>query len=187
MKNKDKTYDEVYSKSEEYKKHYSDIIYFTIWNYVMSRLNKNDKILDLGCGPGHLSNLLYDNGFNYYIGVDFSEIAISMAKDKVPIYNFIKSDLYNFDFTEYADFKFISIEVFEHLDDDILFIKKLPKSNIIFSVPNYMCSTHYRVYTSDSQIRDYYKDVLDIIQITPFSITKDKGKKIFVIEAKIKN
>lgn len=189
------SYDAIYTDSEGYKKHYSEVRYVNIWKYVTERLSLNDKILELGCGPGHLANMLYDNGFRNYTGIDFSEVAINLSKSKIPSFNFIESDLNNIKYDDYKDHKIISIETFEHVVNDIEIIKKLPDTNIIFSVPNYMCENHYRVYPSKEFIIDYYKDVLDIFNITTFVFNGDffiKTEKIenknviFVVEAKIK-
>ena len=93
-------YDLTYSSSEDYRQHYRDMIYyFPMWQYIISKLSKDDKILDLGCGPGHLAHMLYDNGFKTFIGIDFSKIAIEMAKNKVPSYNIIEADLRQIDFS----------------------------------------------------------------------------------------
>lgn len=178
-------YDECYTTSEKYKQHYKDVIYFNVWNYVMSNLQKIDKIVDLGCGPGHMLHMLYDNGFKTCVGIDFSKVGIEMAKLKVPSYIFIEADLRNIDYSIYKDFKFISIETFEHLENDIELIKKLPQNHIIiFSVPNYRCIDHYRIYPDVNFIQTYYKDVLNIISIKPFWVG---GKSIiYVVEASIK-
>jgi 2-polyprenyl-3-methyl-5-hydroxy-6-metoxy-1,4-benzoquinol methylase len=176
-------YDECFTTRNRYKQHYKDMIYFDMWKYVMEKLFKTDKILDLGCGPGHLANMLYDNGFKTYVGIDFSKVAINMAKNKVPSYTFIEFNLNDINYKEYSDFKFVSTETFEHLENDIELIKKLPKKYIIFSVPNFICSNHYRMYKNEDFINNYYKDVLKIINIKPFPC---KTRIRFVIEANIK-
>lgn len=43
-------------------------------------LNKNDHLLDLGCGNGALAGRLFDS-LNRYTGVDFSEYLIEVAKE----------------------------------------------------------------------------------------------------------
>lgn len=188
MQNKNfekEAYDLIYTNSVKYKKYYTKLVYFKIWYYVMKKLKKykEDKFLDLGCGPGHLAQLLYDNGFRNYIGVDFSKVAIEMAQSKVP-FTFLNKDIRNINFEKYKEFKFISIETFEHLENDIDLIQKLPKNYLIFSVPNYMCPNHYRTYDNEIQIRDYYKDILNIISIKPFSV--GENSIIFVVESQIK-
>lgn len=55
------------------------------------RLKPDDKLLDLACGNGALSRLLFDS-ITEYQGVDFSEHLISVAKknfEKLPGYRFV--------------------------------------------------------------------------------------------------
>jgi trans-aconitate methyltransferase len=177
-------YNQTYLTSMEYKGHYKYSSFFTMWNCVMGKLSKESKLLDLGCGPGPVANMLYDCGFKDYIGIDFSNVAISMAKAKVPSFTFIEADLNSVDFTKYADYNFISTEVFEHLDNDIDLIKKLPKNYIVFSVPNYLCVDHHRVYDGENFIKEYYKDVLNVINVE--EIVVSVTNKMFVVEADIK-
>jgi len=39
-------------------------------------INKNDKILDVGCGPGRLGSIFVNKGYNYY-GLDKSDTLVS--------------------------------------------------------------------------------------------------------------
>lgn len=55
------------------------------------RLKSDDKMLDLACGNGALSHLLF-NSIAGYLGVDFSDHLISIAKknfEKLPHYRFV--------------------------------------------------------------------------------------------------
>ena len=176
-------YDERYTISITYKKHYSRIVYYKVWSYIADHLTKSDKILDLGCGPGHLAQMLHDRGFKNYVGIDFSNVAIQMAKSKVPSFTFICADLNYIDFSVYDDFKFVSTECFEHLKSDIQLIERLPKNNIIFSVPRSKAKFHYRTYKTEAFIRDYYKEVLNISCVTRIKITTTKA--LFIVEATI--
>jgi len=47
-------------------------------------LQKDDLILDFGCGYGRIIELLTRNGFNNIYGYDPDEYLISIAKDKLP-------------------------------------------------------------------------------------------------------
>lgn len=182
-------YDFIYQNSIKYSKHYSDIIYNNIWTYVSNKIiNKNKKVIEIGCGPGHLSHLLYDEGFKGgYIGIDFSKVAIDMSNNKINSeeYTFILSDIktYNYGFLN-DKYLLIAIETMEHIENDIDFLKKLPKIEIILSIPNYESKNHYRVYNSEEQILEYYKDVLNIDTIKKFEMSLEKF--IFVVEGRIK-
>ena len=59
--------------------------------HIALRFKPDDKLLDLACGNGALSQLLFDSVAEY-LGVDFSEHLISVAKgnfEKLPNYRFV--------------------------------------------------------------------------------------------------
>ncbi len=58
----------------------------------MNFLQPNDKILDLGCGPGHHSRVFSENGFQV-TGIDLSKEMINIAKKEVPNVEFIVMDI----------------------------------------------------------------------------------------------
>jgi len=176
-------YDKRFDGSKIYNKHYSEVFYYRVWRYVANSLLSSDKILELGCGPGQLANLLYDRGIRNYIGIDFSKVAIRMARARVPLFTFILADLNKIDYSKYTGFKFVSTETFEHLENDIAVIRKFPKNDIIFSVPSYRSKYHRRRYLDEEFIRSYYKDVLNITNVTRSKL--GRVKSIFIVEAKI--
>jgi 2-polyprenyl-3-methyl-5-hydroxy-6-metoxy-1,4-benzoquinol methylase len=175
-------YDKKYKESQEYAKHYSKSVYYVMWRKVMSHLTITNPILDLGCGAGHFASMLQDFGFREYTGVDFSSQAIGMAKDAVPSFNWIESDLFAVDYNEFEGFDIVATETFEHIDD-LELIKKLPKGKIVFSVPNFEAENHYRTYTSEQQIKEYYKGLIDIHQVD--SIQVNQKALIFVCKGTI--
>jgi trans-aconitate methyltransferase len=175
-------YDIKYSQSTVYKQHYKDVVYYPIWKYVMSKLNKRDKVLDLGCGPGHLGHMLKDNRFKSYTGIDFSNVAIDMAKSLPVDMDLICSDLMKIDYSNYNSHVLTSCETFEHLESDLQLIKMLPKSKIVFSVPDFMSKNHYRIYTDENFIYKYYEDLIKIKSIKKFPVGHGH---IYVVEGLI--
>jgi trans-aconitate methyltransferase len=177
-----KFYDKTYKESKKYANHYSTIVYYPLFKFIVNNLKPGLKILDLGCGPGHLGHMIYDNvPFEDYVGIDFSKVAIQQAKAKAPL-QFIEADLMGVDYTPYKGYTIISTEVFEHLDDKAL-IRRLPPNEIIFSVPNYMAENHHRTYDSEKAIKDYYKDMINIESIDSFN--RGKGRIIFIIQGRV--
>lgn len=151
-------------------------------------IKTNKDVFDIGCGPSHISDILFDNNFEKkYTGIDFSVIAIEMAKSKRrPInYEYIVSDIRTYDYNKVSnDSIFISIETFEHLSDDLSIIDKLPKnSDLILSVPNFKSKNHYRTYDSVEQIKEYYNGYLEISNVEEFKLSNTSS--IFVIISKI--
>ena len=53
-----------------------------IWSVVIEKLNlyKPKSILELGCGNGQLSSLIYDKGFKNYLGVIMNDTTILEMK-----------------------------------------------------------------------------------------------------------
>lgn len=115
---------------------YSSADYSHISNYILDPLltilkeKKREKILDIGCGNGWLTNLLIDKGYDAY-GTDASKSGIDIAKskhnDRFFIQDLTKDDLppqlQNIPFST-----ILSTEVIEHLyqpRDYVQFCKKV--------------------------------------------------------------
>lgn len=81
-------------------------------------LQSSKTILDLGCGPGNLSKLLFDADSSYEItGIDLSEEMIRLAKENVPFGTFIVSDLRNIGSLKKSDAVIASFCIV-HLSDE---------------------------------------------------------------------
>lgn len=63
-------------------------------NEFASSFDKEDKILDLGCGSGYITNYLVEKGLNA-TGIDFSSEMIKIAKKEYPKLNFLLDDFLN--------------------------------------------------------------------------------------------
>jgi len=61
-------------------------------------LPKNAKILDLMCGSGHWTNLIYDKGYKNVIGLDFSKNMLAIAKKKNKKIKYLHADATNLPF-----------------------------------------------------------------------------------------
>lgn len=160
-------YNKVYKDSPVYNNHYTASPYFNLWLNILPLLksHKNRYIVDIGCGPGQFGQMLYDNGFKKYIGMDFSKQAIDMARRNSPQKYEVVDISSNFVATRvFRDYNvFVCLEVLEHLEDDIALIKNLPMgSRFIFSLPNYGGDAHVRHFKTTKEITNRYKDILDI-------------------------
>lgn len=100
------------------------------------------KILDVGCGRGELLQELRKRGCECW-GVDFDELTIRAAKERLRLQNLFSMDLIEFlGKKDLPEFDIItSFEVIEHLDDPLSFLqgikKHLKKSGkIILSTPS---------------------------------------------------
>jgi len=86
---------------------------FLFNDYVMP----GDKVLDLGCGNGRFFEFLKDKDI-YYIGVDFSEKLIEIAKEKYPKVKFQVADALNLPFPNNYFDKIYSIAVLHHIPSE---------------------------------------------------------------------
>ena len=87
-------------------------------------LNKEDRILDLGCYTGELMKILKDNDYNNLIGVDPSDYAVQVAKQRYGI-KVIKASIFD-DLKKLGRFDFIIINhVLEHIKNLNEFLKKV--------------------------------------------------------------
>lgn len=59
----------------------NDIMKKTIQSFLSVIGKENPRILDLGCGPGHESMRLFNEGANV-TGIDYSKNSIEIAKKK---------------------------------------------------------------------------------------------------------
>ncbi len=68
---------------------------FLVDNY----LEKGEQVLDIGCGPGQWSEFFKEKQARY-VGVDFSEKLIEMARKKHPYYEFKTGHVFNLPFPD---------------------------------------------------------------------------------------
>ena len=95
--------------------------------------SKDQKVLDLGCGTGNLSNLFYNNGCQVW-GTDFSTAMIEKAALKYPHISFKVRDVRQpvpVDFPQKYD-AIVSAYVLHHfpIDEKIAIIKRLISENL---------------------------------------------------------
>jgi len=98
MKSKNKITIDSYNKTaEEYYKIVTSFEILPELEEFMNLLNPNDKILDLGCGPGHHSRIFSEKNFQV-TGVDLSPEMIAIAEKEVSKTIFKVMDILDLDF-----------------------------------------------------------------------------------------
>jgi len=143
--------------------------------------------MELGCGPGYLAKILYDEGYRNYCGIDFSEVCIEKAKEKVPDFGFVVDNLYNEEVQkEFSNYDIlICLETLEHLENDIAVLEAIPSGKgVIFSVPNNAGIGHVRIFGGQKAVRLRYESLIDFEKI--FSIYRGRRKIYFYLVYGIK-
>ncbi|AJC86770.1 class I SAM-dependent methyltransferase [Campylobacter sp. RM16704] len=83
MNNKNK-WEQLYDDNRHHPKYpHNEVVTFILKNF---KINKNIKILDLGCGAGRHLKFLAENGFDAY-GCDYSEKSIEICHHIIKDYN----------------------------------------------------------------------------------------------------
>ena len=106
----------------------------------ISRHVKGKKILDAGCGEGHLLKFLSKRKADYF-GIDITEVALEKARKRFPEGKFYKMDLAKLEFPDESFDCVTCSEVLEHiyLYKDVLkeLIRVLKKDGLlIITFPN---------------------------------------------------
>jgi len=137
-------------------------------DYVVDCLKgKSGLLLDVGCGDGLISSIL-TQWFDVW-GVDISEKAIELAKEKNKVAHFQVKDVY--DMAGGFDYLLAS-EVIEHLPDPDKFLKHIKglfEKEALITTPNKTVRKtidphHFREYTKD-ELRELLRKHFDTVQI----------------------
>ncbi|MEA2053584.1 MAG: class I SAM-dependent methyltransferase [Candidatus Thermoplasmatota archaeon] len=117
------------------------------------------KILDAGCGEGHLIERLYrKNKNNFYYGIDITKIAIQKAKDRCPYATVKLCDLSKINFDDGFFDVVICTEVLEHIYNYHIAITELkrvlrPEGLFIVTFPNEFLLTVGRFFLRRKPIK----------------------------------
>jgi len=104
------------------------------------KLTNAKRVLDAGCGEGYLLSFLDSQIKDWeLVGFDISGNLIDRAREKLPLANFMVSDIYNSGYLNKNFDLVLSTEVLEHLEDPeraLNEIRRLSRKWVILSVPN---------------------------------------------------
>lgn len=182
-----KFYDKLYFSggwNNTYFKHYSETHYYNIWLEALNKIKQinNPAIIDIGCGPGQFANLLFDNNFTNYRGIDFSSEAINIAKKVNFNFNnlFSVEDAFKSNIFESQYNIVVMFEVLEHIKEDLKLLNRIKKnSKVLLSVPSFDSESHVRWFNDEKEVIERYSESIDIISINTFQISK--SNKIFLV------
>ena len=182
----DDAYESQLRKGGQYSLSPEKTMYAGSWEKVLSWIDSNERILELGCGVGQFAQMLIEAEKSYVYGFDFSTVAIENAKKINPEHNyrFMAKDIKEPSIYHLFGYDVIvCLEVLEHIADDRLIIKNVPSGKrVIFSVPNYMCSSHVRCFDDGPSIHKRYGELIKINRISRIKMSSG-GKCIWICDA----
>lgn len=183
-------YDEGYSSGgagQVYHKHYSQSFYYSCWQQAMRYLylqDRNISILEVGCGAGQFANMLFDNGFYNYQGLDYAKEGIKLCKNNNPQYadKFFVADAFETPVLEQQHDLVIMFEILEHIQEDIRLLSRLPhNTKVLLSVQNFMDPLHVRCFTSEESVRQHYGTVIEIYDVQKVPIQQSQNVLYYIV------
>ena len=162
-------YDDVYSHGHtDYATHYSESRYLPVWEALCERIAPGSSVLEVGCGPGQLAEMMLDRGVGSYVGFDFSPTAIDLARKRLPDRRLEVADARTSDV--YSSEKFdvvVATEVLEHIIDDLLVLERVPRGVLVLAtVPNFDYASHVRWFVSEEEVRERYEPLFETLEVT---------------------
>ena len=149
-------YDDVYERYENYHKHYTESPYYSLWIKCLEYIREDAKILEVGCGTGQLLKMLQDKKryLKSYTGFDFSQKAIELCKSGLVVQGDARNPkMYIGDYD-----LIISMEVIEHLIDDVEVIRLWPTGKeVLITVPDFDDPAHLRYFQTEEEIIKRYQ------------------------------
>lgn len=143
---------------------------------ILKNLDKDDSILELGCGPGYILNYLSTKGFNNVKGIDISQEQVDLAKSRslnaetADVFHFLSGEKEKYKVILALDFieHFTKQEllnlfplIYESLSKDGVLLLQTPNGQGLFSGQViYGDLTHMTIFAQDS--------LTNILQLTGF-------------------
>ncbi len=178
-------YDDSFTQNEHWRDHYTESRYYPNWLLISDRMKRSEvkSIVDIGCGSGQFAQLLYDQGFPAYVGVDFSSKRIDWARKICPAYTFVAANIFEIDLLETHFYDaVVCTEFLEHVEEDLRVIENIrPGSRVYATVPNFPYKSHVRHFSNIDEVIGRYKELFDPLRVDQFA-GDAKGKLYFLIE-----
>ena len=179
-------YDRMFSRARHYHEPYNSSRYYFLWAVIADRLRRDGvgRVLDIGCGTGQLAALLFDQGIEEYVGLDFSPTAVAHAQRMAPRGRYVVGDARHADIYTSAEYDvLICTEVLEHIEEDLYVVTRFPPAaHCVFSVPNYDDAGHVRVFPDSSAVSERYRPYFTALDVATFPNVGSARNVIFLAE-----
>jgi glycosyltransferase involved in cell wall biosynthesis/SAM-dependent methyltransferase len=180
----DAWYDRMFAGSERYRLPYAESIYYPCWMELAPRLAAlgPTSVLDVGCGPGQFAALLRDAGIPQYLGIDFSRVAVEMARDVCPEFEFLVEDVRTAGALETHPYDvMVCLETLEHIEEDREVLLRIRAGTpVIATVPDFPGQSHVRHFTDEDEVLGRYGGVLADLRVEHFPLNAKAG--LFILE-----
>lgn len=160
-------YDAAYRRSKGYKRDHHHAWWAHLWRFAAEQVRDDDRVLDIGCGPGHLAALLHERTSalaDGYLGVDFSIVAIRQARARVPSFHFERATLPSAMASLVAEHRptvVVACEFLEHVEQDLQTLRAVPASiRVVATLPRHMSPGHVRCFRGPGSVGKRYSSVL---------------------------
>jgi len=123
-------------------------------------------VLDVGCGVGHLGELLDEMRIPYRLGLDTSPVAVSLAQHSVPavVSHWAQTRRY----LAHLHYRTVALlEVLEHVVDDLGLLAAIPAGrSVVASVPSIASLGHVRWFGAWAEVKARYGALVRIVEVT---------------------
>src|SRR5579864_78381 len=178
-------YDAMYLQTEDYCRHYTHSRYYFLWCVILDRMRPTEvrALLDIGCGPGQFASLLRDRGLQKYVGIDFSNVCIRMARLACTSAQFECSDVFSSDLFDTLDYDVaVATEFLEHIEGDLVILGRIrPGTRVYGSVPNFPDPSHVRYFNSVEDVYARYSSSFESFRVDEL-LFGSEGMSFFLFE-----
>lgn len=179
-------YDKVYLRTRHYRGPPEESPYYPLWKAILELIGEEvhlyQTILDVGCGPGQFGQLCVKAG-HVYTGVDYSPVAIELAKAKKDNGRYYRADIrYDQSCIKEGNYTLLTgIEFFEHITKDIQLVQAIPKGKrVIITGPSYDSVEHVRYFPTVDDLTERYEPLVNIHNRLTVSGDNVKGEKVHI-------
>lgn len=165
-------YDDSFEDFKFWRWHYSRSPWYYIWTVLGDRLVQmgDPAVLDVGCGPGQIAEMLKDMGIRSYTGFDFSKKRIEWAQSNSPQFRFELADAYTTTLFDDVDYDaVVCTEFLEHVEGDLDVLQRIrPGTRFLGTVPDFGGGSHVRFFQSSEEVEERYAAMFDPFNVATF-------------------
>lgn len=131
--------------------------YLAVLQPVLNKINKNDNVLEVGCGNGFILEKLYDRGYKNSYGVEPSQDAVAKANKKIRkniAVDILKAGIFK------RRFKFIFFfQTLDHIPDPGKFLKNCYK---LLEEGGYILAFNHNIDSLSAKLLGEKSPIIDI-------------------------